>query len=219
MLLRFGVSNHLSIRDLQELSFAASSLKDRDEGLLDCEATPSGSNLPAVVIYGANASGKSNLIDAMQTMRAMVLWSQTRWQPRGGVQRHPFRLDASCSQKPSRFDIDFVIDDVRHHYGFEASDTAFESEWPYTFPKSHRRILFVGDGDAFRFGRGLRGTNNSIARLTRPNSLYCRLQPRTATNSSQECSNISSRSVASRILASGVQGLGRNWPKKSRIAG
>ena len=172
MFLRFSVSNHLSIRDSQELSFVASSLKDESAGLIDCSAAPNGSLLPAAVIYGPNASGKSNLINAIHTMCSMVLTSQTKGEPGGGVPRHPFKLDPACSQMPSRFDIDFVVDSVRYHYGFKASSKAFESEWLYAFPKSQRRTLFERDGDEFRFGRGLRGQNNDIAGLTRPNSLY-----------------------------------------------
>ena len=172
MLLRFGVSNHLSIRDFQELSFSASSLKDPDAGLIACAATPVGSVVPAAVIYGANASGKSNFVDALETMRAMVLHSQTRGKPDGGVPRRPFALDPACADSPSRFDIDFVLDGERYHYGFEATDSAFESEWLYVFPKSYRRVLFErGSGD-FHFGRWLKGRNNVISGLTRENSLY-----------------------------------------------
>ena len=172
MLLRFGVSNHLSIRDYQELSLSASSLKGREAGLIECAAAPSGRVLPAAVIYGANASGKSNLIDAISTMRGMVLQSQTHWESDGGVPRHPFRLDEDSPRSPSRFDIDFLVDGVRHHYGFEASDSAFESEWLYAFPKSHRQTLFERTGDEFHFGRGLKGQNRVIASLTRHNSLF-----------------------------------------------
>lgn len=172
MLLRFGVSNHLSIRDFQELSFVASSLKDPGEGLIACAAAPGGFVVPAVAIYGANASGKSNFGHAMGTMRGMVLESQTRWKPDGGVPHHPFALDPACSEAPSRFEIDFAVDGVRHHYGFESSDAAFKSEWLYVFPKSYRRLLFERNGDEFHFGRALKGENAAIARLTRPNSLY-----------------------------------------------
>ena len=55
MLLRFAVSNHLSIRDRQELSLVASSLSDAADGLIDCASSPSGAVLPAIVLYGANA--------------------------------------------------------------------------------------------------------------------------------------------------------------------
>ena len=171
MLLRLSVSNFLSIRDPQELSFVAAPLKDRDEGLIDCAAA-NGSLVPAIVIYGANASGKSNLVAAMNAMLGMILKSHTQWKPDGGVRRHPFRFDPSFAQKPSSFDIDFVIDGVRYHYGFEASDTEFISEWLYAFPRSHRRTLFERVGNQFSFGRSLKGRNQIIASLTRPNSSF-----------------------------------------------
>lgn len=172
MLLRFGVENHLSIRCFQELSFVASSLKDPEEGLIPCPTAPSGSVLPATVIYGANASGKSNVMDAVRIMKDMVLRSHTRGEPGGGVPRQPFRLDPACAGEPSRFEIDFVLDGVRHHYGLEASNDAFVSEWLYAFPKSHRRMLFEREGSEFHFGRSLKGRTGVIKDLTRPNSLY-----------------------------------------------
>ena len=172
MLLRFAVANHLSIREKQELSFAASSLRDRSDGLIDCKAVPSGSVLPAIVIYGANASGKSNIVNAIAAMQGMVLWSHTQGEPGGGVPRDAFKLDSTCSQTPSRFEIDFVIDDVRYHYGFETTDEAFAAEWLYAFPGSHGRKMFERDNSGFKFGRWLKGQNNNIAKLTRPNSLF-----------------------------------------------
>ena len=172
MLLRFAVANHLSIREKQELSFAASSLRDRSDGLIDCKAVPSGAVLPAIVIYGANASGKSNVVNAIAAMQGMVLWSHTQGEPGGGVPHHAFKLDSTCSQTPSRFEIDFVIDGVRYHYGFETTDEAFVAEWLYTFPGSHRRRMFERDNSIFNFGRWLKGQNNNIAKLTRPNSLF-----------------------------------------------
>ena len=172
MLLRFGVSNHLSIREFQELSLSTSALIDAEEASIQRTAAPRGSALRAAVIYGANASGKSNFVDALETMKGMVLYSQTQGQPGGGVRRSPFRLDSASSEEPSRFEIDFVLENTRYHYGFEASDTAFESEWLYSFPKSYQRILFERDGDEFHFGRTLKGQNGVIAEMTRPNSLY-----------------------------------------------
>ena len=172
MLLRFSVSNHLSLRDSQELLLTTSSLKDKTEGLIACAAAPRGSLLPAVVVFGANASGKSNLVHAFGAMRQMVLFSHTRGDASGGVPRHAFKLDASYSNKPSRFEIDFIHQGVRYHYGFEADDTAFLSEWLYAIPKSHRRLMFEREGSDFRFGRELKGRNNTIAELTRSNSLY-----------------------------------------------
>ena len=172
MLLRFGVENHLSVSNRQELSFAASSLKDRRDGLIPCDVVASGAVLPAVVIYGANASGKTNFVNAISTMRNMVLWSHISGEPGGGVPRHEFRMDRSWSGRPSCFDIDFVLDGTRYHYGFEATDNEFTSEWLYEMPKAHRRKLFEREGNEFKFGRSLKGQNKSIERLTRSNSLF-----------------------------------------------
>jgi len=172
MLLRFAVDNHLSICDQQELLFAASPLKDHADGLIDCEAVGSGKILPAVVIYGANASGKTNLVNALKSMRSAVLFSQTKGEPGGGIPRRKHLLDPSCSVKPTCFEIDFVLDGIRYHYGFEATDEAFTSEWLYQIPKAHRRKLYERKEQDFVFGRGLKGANHNITRLTRPNSLF-----------------------------------------------
>ncbi len=172
MLLHFRVANHLSFDDLQEVSFVASSLKERKGYLIDCAAAPSNSVVPAAVVYGANASGKSNLVDAMQTMCAMVLCSHAKGDPGGGVARQPFRLDPAGLLTDTQFDIDFVAEGIRYHYGFQASDEAFVSEWLDVYPKAYRRLAFSRERSEFTFGRWLKGQNSSIAKLTRPNSLF-----------------------------------------------
>ena len=173
MLLRFGVENHLSIQKRQELSLAASSLRDNEDGLIHCPDVSGGAVLPAAIVYGANASGKTNFLNALRTMQRMVSWSQIKGTPGEGIPlRHEFLLDPAWSGRPSCFDIDFVIDGIRYHYGFGASDEAFVSEWLYEIPKAHRRKLYERDGDRFDFGRHLRGRNANVAELTRPNSLF-----------------------------------------------
>ena len=172
MLLRFSVANHLSIRDEQAVSFVATSSRVRHDLRVPCDHSPSGFVLPSILILGANGSGKSNLVHAMKTMRSMVLCSHSRWNPSGGVPRHPFQLDDKYSREPSYFELDFVVDDIPHHYQVAASDSRFSFERLCVFPKSRQRVLFERDGDTFRFGRHLNGQNNQIAKLTRPNSLY-----------------------------------------------
>lgn len=172
MLLRLGIANHLSIRDRQEVSLVASSLSDRMDGLIRCASAPTGSVLPAVLVYGANASGKSNLVGAIRTMREMIR-SHTKFGVDDGVpDRHPFRLDGESATTPSCFEMDFVLSGVRHHYGFEATQDAFVREWLLDYPSRRARTLFERAGTDFRFGRGLKGRNRLIADLTRANSLF-----------------------------------------------
>ncbi|MDG4575979.1 MAG: ATP-binding protein [Defluviicoccus sp.] len=176
MLLRFAVENHLSIKEKQELSLVASALKDREDGLIPCNATPGKRVLPAAVIYGANASGKTNIIDALRFMRRAVVSSHSRLEPGEPIPRSPFRLDPACAGHPSAFEIDFIVAGERYHYGFEALDEAFQSEWLYVFHNNRRQMLFERKaGEAIAFGRGLKGrnrVNRVIEDLTRPNSLF-----------------------------------------------
>ena len=106
-------------------------------------------------------------------MRRLVLRSQTQGAPGGAVSHFAFKLDEAAIAEAVRNTISTLsLDGIRYHYGFEASETAFVSEWLYTFPKSHRRTLFERQGDTYRFGRELRGRNSVIAELTKPNTLF-----------------------------------------------
>lgn len=173
MLLRFSAANHLSIRDAQEISLVASSLKDREDGLIACDAVPGKRVLPAAVIYGANASGKTNVIDALRFMRRAVVSSHSRGEPGQPIPRSPFRLDPACASQPSVFELDFIVAGERYHYGFEALGDAFQSEWLYAFPSNRRQMLFKRKaGEPIVFGRNLKGRNRVIEDLTRPNSLF-----------------------------------------------
>ena len=100
MLLRFSVSNHLSLRDSQELLFSVSALNDRNEELIECSAAPGGAVLPVALVYGANASGKTNLIKAIRFMQSMVLASHSKGEPSGGVPVRPFLLDTTSEAPP-----------------------------------------------------------------------------------------------------------------------
>ncbi|SEH28572.1 AAA family ATPase [Magnetospirillum fulvum] len=172
MLLRFRAKNHLSLRDAEEISLVASTAIDDDpDGLIACPAIH-GHVLPVSVIYGANASGKSNFIQALRFMCSAVLFSHSKWDPGGIVPRHTFALDPELRSTPSQFEIDFVVEGVRHHYGFIATDDTFTAEWLFAFPKGRRQILFDRNEQKFDFGRNLKGKNKSIEEVTRPNSLF-----------------------------------------------
>ncbi len=150
----------------------ATSLKDFAGGLIDSSAINQGQILPAVVIYGANASGKSNFIDAISFMQRMVLSSQIHGTPEGGIPRSHFELDNASSGELTSIDMDFIIENVQYFYGFETTDKAIESEWLYSYPQKRKRILFERVGKKIEFGRELKGNNKSIAELTRTNSLF-----------------------------------------------
>ena len=174
MLLRLGVSNYRSIRDYVELSLMASdAIKDKGTDLLDLPGTKHRA-LPAIIIYGANAAGKSSIHLALGSMKGHVLNSFRNLEAGASIPRHPFALDNVSREKPTHFDCDFVINRVRYHYGYEFNDREFAREWLYSFPDGHRRILFNRDSanGGIEFGKHLRGKNKLIEELMRPNSLF-----------------------------------------------
>jgi hypothetical protein len=167
MLLRFRVANHRSIRDEQTFSFVAVPRRGHPK--------PTGPIPPTVKvagIYGANASGKSNILAALHWMTSAIRDSATRWQPTAPIPRDPFLL-ADDTPPTSFYELDFVHEGVRYSYGFEVSDTAVTGEWLHSFPVGRSRVLFERDSaDAYKFGRALTGETAAIARLTRTNGLY-----------------------------------------------
>ncbi|MDF6019615.1 ATP-binding protein [Streptomyces sp. JH34] len=171
MLLRFQVANHASLLDEQELSLVAA---DRHDTRAEV-AAPGGelSAVPVLALYGTNASGKSNVLDAIVWMRTAVLSSFRHWDPDGGVPRAPFALGGRSAEQPSSFAVDFVVEGVRHQFGFSVDDTRVTEEWLYYYPEGRQRRLYERDAaDVVTFGRWLTGRRKVIAELLRPNSLY-----------------------------------------------
>ncbi len=175
MLFRFAMSNHLSIKEKQELSFIKSALKGPEDGLLSTSALPKDMVLPAAIIYGPNASGKSNFLDGLMFMRHAVLSSHRRWSPEGGVPRKPFLLCNACIGIPSRFEIDFDIDGIRYNYGFACTSSEFAEEWLYSAPAGRQRMFFERSGpspDDVKFGSSFTGNKKSMVESMRQNSLF-----------------------------------------------
>jgi len=179
VLLGFRARNLLSFREEMELSLVAAEF---NEGT----AMPAGfraegrevSFLPVIAIYGANASGKTNVLSALRWMRLAVLNSVTEWSKGTGVPREPFALDPAAREDSTTLEVDLVLSGVRHVYGFEVSDERVEAEWLHVYPHGRRQVWFERDAEAgadaqIRFpGEGLRGPRTELIGLTRPNALF-----------------------------------------------
>ncbi|HEX5407470.1 MAG TPA: ATP-binding protein [Pseudonocardiaceae bacterium] len=162
MLRSFRLGNHRSVRDEHELSLLPA--YDRDQPAL-----------PVIAIFGANASGKSNVLNGLSFMREAVLESFQRWDADDGVPRTQFRLDPGAADRPSTFVVDVLIDHVRHTYGFATSSDSITDEWLYTYPAKRKRVLFERSGDHVTFGSTMSEFNSKLGvleDLTRPNALF-----------------------------------------------
>jgi hypothetical protein len=159
MLRSFRVANHKSIREEQELLLIPAYDKARPV-------------LPVAAVFGANASGKSNLLDALAFMRRAVRTSYAEWEPGAGVPRSPFRLDPQTRSKPSLFVVELLLGGSRYTYGFAVDDERVTEEWLYAYPRNRKRIVFERDGQGIEFGSTIKGSRASlIADSTRPNAL------------------------------------------------
>ncbi len=78
--------------------------------------------LKTAAIYGANASGKSNLIKSLSFMREFLLNSSKESQQGEPIATEPFVLNSESSQKPSFFELVFLMNKFKYRYGFEADD-------------------------------------------------------------------------------------------------
>lgn len=170
MLIRFRFANFRSLRDEQELSLVAAFRNGRKD-LVPVE--PLGVDLLRVAgIYGANAAGKSNVLEALRFMRSAVVDSHRQWDPEGPIPREPFQLNAGES---SLFEMDLLVNGNRYQYGFELDSERIQGEWLYAFPNKRRQLWFERDADSsnlFRFGKSFKGNNRMIERVTRKNSLF-----------------------------------------------
>ena len=169
MLLRFRVSNFRSFRTEQTLSMVAGPIRDRSETVFHPSGVEDGV-LPVAAIYGANASGKTNVVLALQFMRNAVRNSHARWEPDKPIQLDPF---AGESASPTTFAADFLLDGVRYQYGFSAIPEAVLEEWVFAYPLGKKQAWFAREkGKPISFSAKLPGDNRTIERLTRPNSLF-----------------------------------------------
>jgi uncharacterized protein len=170
MLIQFRVENHRSLRDEQVLSMVAAKVDEGDARFIR-PADLGEALLPAVALYGANASGKSNVLGALGFMSDAVLRSHRLWDPEGGTPQDPFALSSKANE-PSLYEVDIAVDGMRCRYGFVLSAARVEEEWLYAWPHGQKETWFEREGDAFAFGAHLHGENDVIRGLTRPNSLF-----------------------------------------------
>lgn len=181
MLIEFSVENFRSIKDRQTLSMVASA---RDQSLpnhLIDPQTPGLSKtklLKSAAIYGANASGKSNIFKAAKFMRDFVVKSATEIKPGQETGVVPFRLDSQTEKKPSEFEMIFIHEGVRYQYGFSLDKKRVHEEWLIAYPVGKPQQWFSrmwnpekGEYE-WKFSTKLIGEKKSLKNKIRENTLY-----------------------------------------------
>lgn len=172
-ILRFSVENHSCFRDNAEISFVTTTNKDEPTFRIHCPGFSKGI-LPVIGVFGPNASGKSNLLQALISCRDHIRHS-FQLQPGAKIPWNPWRLDNRPNDNPTIYCIDFVHNECRYQYGYSHNDVRFIEEWLLAWPKGKKSVLFVRNSEnsrEWRFGPSLLGEKVAISKATRPNSLF-----------------------------------------------
>ena len=172
MLVSFTVKNFRSFKQERTFSMEASSIAEHKTSV---KTLGRYKVLPLAVLYGANSSGKSNLIKALGCMNRMV-HDSVKLNETDFLPYNPFALDESSEKQPTFFEIQFIKSEALYRYGFEYNAKEIVSEWLYEkrfgekeynlFIRSHEYI----EVSPARFAEGL-GKNN----LTNSNRLFLSL--------------------------------------------
>ena len=172
-LLSFTAENVRCYRDEVHLSLLGTRMAEK--GVIRHMATAGSAKptrvLPAAGIFGANASGKTAILEAMDDMRSVVEGSFRLGTPESTIYRRPFLLDDESRRRPSRFEIDLILEGVRWQYGFELLDDRILDEYAYHYPRGRQAMVFERNGDSPRFGPPYRSDGKAMLRALRPNAL------------------------------------------------
>ena len=145
MLLEFSAKNFLSFKDEVIFSLYAS---DEIKGHEDTNLIPVAGRhiLKTAVIYGANASGKSNFIKAMGFMRS-VISNSLKLNPEEPIVSNPqgfpsFQLNTNTAQAPVELEVCFLYQDIYFRYGFILDALKIHKEWLYIAPEEKETLVY-----------------------------------------------------------------------------
>ena len=170
MLIEFRTENHRSLKTEQVLTMEAGRV-DGDETIPRKVPGSAKPLLPVAALYGANASGKSNVLSALAFMKNAVVNSSWRWRPDANIPVNTFAWGEG-PKSSSMFEVTFVHRGVRYQYGFVANKERFVEEWLFAWPKGKKQTWFARDGMSFTFSDKLRGNHKMIEGVTRYNALF-----------------------------------------------
>lgn len=163
MLIEFTVGNFLSFNTKRTLSFKAAAISDLDNVF----TIDNYRLLRSAVVYGANSSGKSNLIKALDGMRNILL-NSVKLNDKDPLDYTPFLLSEQSEHAPTHFETEFLIGGKTYRYGFEYTLESIVNEWLFVKQGMTKKetTLFIrtkdgiGITDQFVEGKGKEEATN-----------------------------------------------------------
>lgn len=174
MLLQFSVENFLSFREAGVLSMLAADGIDHPPHML-MEGPEGRSVLRCAAIYGANASGKSNLTKSLDFATRLLVRGRRPGEPTGV---RLFKLDDRCAREPARFEWQLALGPARYSYGLELDALDVRSEWLLREEEQGETTVFERRGSSIDIGPGFPVSADRaafvrfVAEGTRPNQPF-----------------------------------------------
>jgi len=178
MLIQFSLTNFRSIRERQTLSLVKGSGAELPQNVFAL-GRDNLDLLHSAGIYGGNATGKSNLLAAMEFAERFVISSAKDMQKGEAIEVEPFRLSKATENAPSEFEFVFVQNGIRYQYGFSVTKERVVEEYLFVFEKTRGQAWFQRAWDdsekIYRwapFSKYLKGKLADIKQATRDNALF-----------------------------------------------
>ncbi len=180
MILEFSIGNFRSIKEVQHISFVASNIVSKNKEVDEnntFQATDKHRLLKSKVIYGANASGKSNFIRGLFVFLGIINNSVKNEDTIKSIE--PFLLSTETENKPTFFQMFFILEGIVYRYGFEATNNEIISEWLFGIPNNREVEYFIRDKQQvevnhkfFKEGHRFHGSLKDDNPIFRTNSLF-----------------------------------------------
>lgn len=172
MLLKIELENFFSIKDKISIDFRAGNINTAQARQLANNVVDWNGQtvLKSVGLFGPNASGKSNIVKAINFCCRMIFESHLH-NENTVFNFQPFKFDG-WDKKPSRFMVDFVCDDVEYEYSFSLTRTEILEESLYYYPNKRRAKIFTRLGNDFSFAEGAMPRAKDVAFNTSRKNLF-----------------------------------------------
>lgn len=174
MLIQFSVKNYKCFKEEVKLSLIASNYDKETHWESNVFAMPEFNLqlLKTAVIYGANASGKSKLLEALSFMKDIIFNSSKESQVNEPIPLEIFKFSSETEHEPSVFEIIFIYQNQLFRYGFEATKQNIVAEWLYHRPKTKEIEIFYRDKTNFEVHRNFKDIANLVKNnMVRDNAL------------------------------------------------
>ncbi len=174
MLIQFSVGNFRSFADIQTLNLAAAPISSFGDLDLTNVFSVRGDLklLRSAAVYGANASGKSNLFLALTFLNFMAAKSFTKLEIDEPIPVEPFLLSTETENAPTFFEVVFLSEDHLFRYGMEVDQEAITAEWLYEKKSSRETVLFTREGQEITPNKAAFKEGEKFKKNVRPNASF-----------------------------------------------